>query len=100
MNISDEEKLVLGEFCEHVLMNEAFTFIANHYETSTVQQLLSTKPQERGRRDELYSAIRGVRDFLDLMASLVAEKNRLLDPTPKPSEDDVDTVLLDEDDDA
>lgn len=88
MNLSEDEKITLGDFCERTLCDDAFSAITNLYETATVQQLLSTKPQDRGRRDELFFSIRGVRDFLSLMAQLVAEKNRLLDTTPEPSDDD------------
>lgn len=91
MNLSDDEKIVLGTFCETVLSSGAFNTITNQYEQSTVQQLLTTKPTDRGRRDELYFSIRGVRDLLSLMSSYVAEKDRLLliDQPTEPSEDDV-----------
>lgn len=78
------------------MRNDAFNVIVNLYETSTVQQLLSTKSQDRGKRDELFFSVRGVRDLLTLMAQLVAEKDRLLDPTQnnnEPSEDEVPASL-------
>lgn len=81
MNLSDDDKIALGDYCDQVLRDERFAVITNLFETATVQQLLSTKPQDRGRRDELFFSVRGVRDLLQLMAQLAVEKNRLLDPT-------------------
>lgn len=98
MNLPDDDKIALGDYCDEVMRDERFAVITNLFETATVQQLLSTKPQDRGKRDELFFSIRGVRDLLSLMAQLVAEKNRLLDPTPKPSEDDIDEAVDDVDD--
>jgi hypothetical protein len=93
VDLSDDEKVVLGQFCDSILTADAFAFITNLYETSTVQQLLTTKPQDRGKRDDLYFRIQGVRDFLALMAQLVNEKDRLLDNSPKPSAEDDDKVF-------
>lgn len=96
MNLTDDEKIALGDFCEMVLNDDRFSFITQQYETSTVQSLLMTKPQDRERRDELYFAVRGVKDLLGLMADLAREKNRLITPeTPQLSEDDVSFDLFD-----
>ena len=87
MNLTDDEIIVMGTFCETVLDSALFSTLTTQYETSTVQQLLSTKPQDRIVRDQHYYAVRGVRDFLSLMAHYVAEKHRLIELEHKPSED-------------
>ncbi len=87
MNFSEDERIALGEFCQHVLASEPFGVITKYYEDAIIQQLLTTKATETKRRDELYFNLRGARDLLQLMTELVREKARLLDPEPKPSEE-------------
>lgn len=96
-------KMVLGEFCEHILSSDLFTVVTKQYEDSTVAHLLSTKAQETKRREELFFNLQGARDLLKLMADMVHERDRLLHTmhSPKPS-DDEDAVIdiFDTDDDT
>lgn len=85
--MTENELITLGEYCERLLGEDNFNVLVKQYETQTIEHLLSTKPDEKERRENLYASMSGVRDFLGLMKFFVQEKDLLIEPNEAPSDE-------------
>lgn len=77
--MTENDVITLGEYCENLLSQEHFATLVKQYETQTIEHLLSTAPEEKERREDLYASMTGVRDFLGLMKFFVTKKEQLIE---------------------
>lgn len=77
----------LGQYCEDLLEQEHFIKLVGLFETQTIQHMLSTKPEEKQKREDVYASFSGVRDFIGLLTTYVAEKDHIIREDNAPSED-------------
>lgn len=76
--MTDEEIVALGQYCEGLLSQEHFAVLCETYKTQTIEHLLTTKPEAKERREQLFASMSGVREFLDLMKYFVSTKEKIL----------------------
>jgi hypothetical protein len=84
--MNDTEILATGELCEALLASEGFKTVMGQYELSIAADILATKAEDKGRREELYHSLwgaRGLLSFMQLNANAAASIK-----APKPPEDD------------
>lgn len=88
--MTEDEVIALGQYCESLLQQEHFTTLVKQFETQTIEHLLTTRSEEKERREDIYQSMSGVRDFLSLMKFFVQKKDDLIEEAEKtePSEDD------------
>lgn len=87
MELSDDDRVALGNYCEDLLQQRSFNEIVQCYELSTTQALLSTAPQERDIRERHYHELKGVSGLLSMMIEFVKIKDQLINPPPSAEAD-------------
>jgi hypothetical protein len=73
----DYEKVMLGEYCEDLLNQENFVTLVKLCEQQIAQHFLTTKPEEKAKREGIYATYQGLAEFLGLMTAFVEAKNAI-----------------------
>jgi hypothetical protein len=83
----DADTLVaVGDFCENLLNETHFQFVAAYFEQNLLAEMLATKAHEAKAREFIYAKIMAHREFLSSLANFVKEK----DEARKPHQDHLD----------
>lgn len=82
----------LGQYCENLLSQEHFTTLVKQFETQTIEHLLTTRAEEKERREDIYQSMSGVRDFLGLLRFFVAKKDELIEAQETEPSDETDAL--------
>lgn len=83
-----ETTVAVGDYCETLLSEPLFQFVAAYFEQQLVGELLATKPPEMKAREYVYAKIQAHREFLSALANFVKEKDEARTPKPDHSDDD------------
>jgi hypothetical protein len=76
--MTTDEIIDLGNAAEVILCNPMFNKIVDAFELSTVQAMISTKPDQSGQRELIYNKLVGAREFFAFMQEFVVERNKLI----------------------
>jgi hypothetical protein len=88
-DLSDDELLEIGNFCEALRLHPQFTALLKSFELQIVHNMMSTEPHESKKREGVYASCLGVRDFQAHMNAFVQAKDKLVEKQkPEPSEYD------------
>lgn len=77
--MTEDEVIVLGQYCENLKQQENFTTLVKQFETQTIEFLLTTKPEDKEKREQIYASMNGVRDLLGLMDFYINTKNEIIE---------------------
>lgn len=78
--------MALGAYSEALLLDEGFNALAQRFEQSTYQTFMSTGVADTATRERLFQELMGVKNFLSMMALLVQERQKLIEPAPSEEE--------------
>lgn len=90
--MNEDEVISLGQYCESLLTQEHFTTLVKQFETQTIEHLLTTRAEEKQRREDIFQSMSGVRDFLGLMRFFVNKKDELIEAQEKELSEDTDAL--------
>jgi hypothetical protein len=76
--VTDDDIIMLGEFCEQVLSAPEFTVLVQQYELQAFSQFASTAPEHKASREYIYATMQGMREFVSHMAEVTAQRARIL----------------------
>ena len=79
--MKDEEKAELGDYAETVLTNPYFNALLNEFDRTTVELMLSTKPEQSGEREQVFQTVWALREFIGFMQSFIKFRNDLREPS-------------------
>jgi hypothetical protein len=65
--MNDAEILFTGELCQSLLTSEGFKTVIQQHELSIAHDILTTKADDKSRREELYFTLWGARELLNFM---------------------------------
>lgn len=78
----DEDTLVnVGAYCEQMLAHPTFQFISAFYEQSAIGEMLSTKPDEKQKREDIYARVIAHHQFIAQLNDFVSKKRELTEHT-------------------
>ena len=83
------EMIDLGNAAEVILCNPMFNKIVEAFELSTVQAMISTKPDQQAQRELIYNKLVGARELFAFMQGFVVERNKLIH-ADQPEHDEID----------
>jgi hypothetical protein len=83
VNVTDDEVVALGDFCETLLQQPSFNHLVALREDDLAKTILSTAPHEKDIREAAHASYNGLREFLGVMKSLV-DRKRVLTETSEP----------------
>lgn len=92
MTLDEEIVIALGEFSLNLLRDPKFKVLNDLFEQQVAADVLSTKPEEKQKREYLYATLQGGRAFMGQL-QLFAEKYTQLTSTTQVEdaiEDDID----------
>ena len=92
--MTDAELLATGELCAALLVSAQFAEVVAQYEQSIAADIISTKQDEKQKREELYASLWGTRGLLEFMQLQASAAATIKSPTPPPSEDNSTTQAL------
>lgn len=78
--MNQDEIVELGSFCESFLAHPSFQTLCDHFDKSTVQSILTTKPDQPQSREDAYFTFQGAQQFIGFMSQLVQAKHDLMNP--------------------
>ena len=90
--MTKQETVELGQYCEDLMNQDYFVKLVGLFETQTIQHMLSTKPEEKQKREDVYASFSGVRDFIGLMTFYKQSKDQIIAEDEAPSEDTPDAL--------
>ena len=76
--LTEQETIALGLYAEDLLKQDNFNELVKLFEQQTAHDFLQTKPEEKNKREGIYSTYSGFSNFLGLMTALVEAKNTIL----------------------
>jgi len=79
--VTDEEIILLGDFCEQLMRDERFTVIVQQYDLQCWTHTSTTLEHETKKREVLYFKRAGVQEFLDHLKAIIDQKNALSETT-------------------
>lgn len=85
---SIEELVELGSYCESLMSHPTFNRLTTMFAHDAFTHFVSTKPEDKAKREAIYAPIDGLQQFLSSMLVLVAAKNKYLNPEDAPSNED------------
>jgi hypothetical protein len=71
--MNDESVIVLGELSHSLLGDPRFTALHQLFEQQVATDMLTTKPDEKMKREGLYATLQGARAFIDHIASFAQD---------------------------
>lgn len=93
--MTEDELIVLGDYCEDLMKQENFGTIIGLFEKQTVQHFLNTAQHDKEARETVYASFNGVRDLMGLMTSIVEQKNAIIAKENQAPSDDTDALPQD-----
>jgi hypothetical protein len=93
--VTEFERISLGEYCEDLLQQESFNTLVRLHETQSMQDLLNTGLLEKNKREAIYAAFHGFKEFLGLMKACVDVKDGLLKSNEQAPSEDTDALPVD-----
>lgn len=87
MDLTNDEVLTLGAYCDALMNDEHFNTLARLAEVSAFQAFANTAANDKDGRERAYAEFNGFRNFLEQMRALVEMRKELLEE-PTPSSDD------------
>lgn len=86
--MNDEVVLALGELATTLLRSPQFEALNNLFEQQVAHDLLTTKPEEKARREGLYATLQGSRAFMSHLQIFAEDFARLNSPPEAAEEAD------------
>jgi hypothetical protein len=86
MNLSDDEIVSLGLFCENLMQQDLFQVLVNVIEQQTFAEFATTKPHEKNAREAVYARFDAFRGFLGTMGELARHAQGILEQHNAPSD--------------
>lgn len=87
--MNDDEIIALGELSKALLVSEHFHTIIEHYKQSLACDILTTKPADKDKREEIYASLAGVNGLLGYMQLNAAAADKIQNPTPVTTDADL-----------
>ena len=78
--MTEEEIVYLGSWAHTLLTSPEFNRLLNEFDRSTVEMMLTTKPQDKEERERIFGVVHGMREFIAFMQNFVVEKDRIQNP--------------------
>jgi hypothetical protein len=88
--MTDGEILLTGELCQALLTSEGFKTVVAQYELTIAADILSTKADDKAKREELYFTLwgaRGLREYMQLQADAASHIKAEKPPTDEGTTD-------------
>lgn len=77
--MTDTQTLIKqGNDAESLLKNETFTGVFNHLIDQCISQSMTTAPEEREKRENLYFQARGLQEVVSTLNSMVAIRDQII----------------------
>jgi hypothetical protein len=80
----------VGDYLQSLLSNQHFQLVSAWFEQTAVQELLSTKHDDKEGRERIYARIAAHRDFLTTLVQIIARQQELTQPQPQDHSDEDD----------
>lgn len=78
--MNEEEIVNMGVYTRTLMLDRQFNALVHQYETTRMQNLLSTKSTDAAEREKIYADINGVRDFFNFAKGIVDAAEKLTAP--------------------
>ena len=78
MNLSNDDTMTLGDYCENLFGEEAFNTLVRHAEQSAFQSFQNTPPNDKSGREQAYFELNGLRNFLGMMEAIMNRRDEIL----------------------
>jgi hypothetical protein len=75
--MSEDDLIAIGLWCEDLLQQEFFRTVVDTFDKACYEQIMSSEPHEKMKRDSTYNEYRGAKAFLDHIRALVDQKNQI-----------------------
>jgi hypothetical protein len=87
--LTDDDIIMLGTYCEGLLREELFNVLVKQFELNCFDHMMSSAAHETKKREGVFATYQGLKDFLGLMITVVAQKNKLTEePSAKDAQED------------
>lgn len=96
--MTEQETIELGEYSEALFKQQHFTTLVKLCEEQLVHDFLNTGDLEKTKREAIYSTLKGFREFMGLMRTIVDMKNEALKKNEPALSEDTDALPQEIDD--